>query len=179
MLLQFALLKVNPYTFFPAEKFPNLNTKWVQVINNIKYPSMSSLHWQTMMMNDDKYDDLRYGNRELSKSHQRTLLLHQIKILMNIRQFVPDACNTSEVCVQSSITIFCPLMSPWQPNDETFEHVLFCGLLQVCNEIRSLALLFKTSEDHLGAWDVLLGVLEVDPQSVTAPGDTCNIKYYQ
>merc|ERR1712170_53865 len=125
-----------------------------------------------MMMNDEKYDDLRYGNAELSKIHQRTLLLHHVKFLISIHQFVPDARNTSEVSVQSFITIFCPSMSPWQSRDETFEHVLFCGLLKVCNEIRSLALLFETSEDHLGAWDALLGVLEVDPQSVTPPGDT-------
>ena len=45
------------------------------------------------------------------------------------------------------------------------------GLLQVRDEVLPVLLLLEAGEDHLGAWDVLLGGLEVVKEGVLAPGD--------
>merc|ERR1719412_2270554 len=46
---------------------------------------------------------------------------------------------------------------------------LFCGFLDVSNQVRSVLLLLQPRVDHLGARDVLLGVLEVDVQGLVVP----------
>lgn len=46
------------------------------------------------------------------------------------------------------------------------------GLLEVGNEVSTLLLLLDGSSSHLGALDVLLGVLDVVEQSLLAPKDT-------
>jgi len=45
------------------------------------------------------------------------------------------------------------------------------GVLEVGDEVLAVLLLLETAEGHLGAGDVLLGVLEVGEQSVFLPGD--------
>ncbi len=47
------------------------------------------------------------------------------------------------------------------------------GVLQVRDEVVAVALLLEAGEDHLGALDVLLGVLEVLEEGVLAPGHAC------
>ena len=49
------------------------------------------------------------------------------------------------------------------------------GRLQVGDDVGSLALLPDAREDHLGSWDVLLGVLQVHRQRVLLPGDSWGI----
>ena len=45
------------------------------------------------------------------------------------------------------------------------------GLLDVGYQVAPVLLLLEAGEDHLGAGDVLLGVLEVDVKGVLVPGD--------
>jgi hypothetical protein len=45
------------------------------------------------------------------------------------------------------------------------------GLLEVGNQVVPVLLLLETAEGHLGAGDVLLGVLEVGEEGVVLPGD--------
>merc|ERR1719249_442307 len=45
------------------------------------------------------------------------------------------------------------------------------GLLDVGYQVAPVLLLLQAGEDHLGAGDVLLGVLQVDIQGVLVPGD--------
>ena len=45
------------------------------------------------------------------------------------------------------------------------------GLLDVGYQVAPVLLLLEAGEDHLGARDVLLGVLEVDVKGVLVPGD--------
>jgi len=40
-----------------------------------------------------------------------------------------------------------------------------------CSLTCSFIFLLESSENHLGAWDVLLGRLQIYPQRVLAPGD--------
>ena len=46
---------------------------------------------------------------------------------------------------------------------------LFSGRLKICYQIRSLLDFLDSCEHHLCSWDILLGVLKIDPQSVLAP----------
>ena len=50
---------------------------------------------------------------------------------------------------------------------------LFCWIFKICNQIRSFGLLLETSKHHLCSRDVLFGVLQVNPEGVFFPGDTC------
>lgn len=50
---------------------------------------------------------------------------------------------------------------------------LLGGVLQVGNEITALVGLLQTGEDHLGAGDVLLRVLQVLEERFFAPCDAC------
>lgn len=52
---------------------------------------------------------------------------------------------------------------------------LLGGRLQVGNQIATLIGLLETSEDHLGARDVLLGVLQVLEQRILVPGNTLSL----
>lgn len=45
------------------------------------------------------------------------------------------------------------------------------GLLEVGDEVEALLLLLEAREDHLGAGDVLLRVLEVHVEGLLVPGD--------
>ena len=45
------------------------------------------------------------------------------------------------------------------------------GLLDVGYQVAPVLLLLEAGEDHLGARDVLFGVLEVDVKGVLVPGD--------
>merc|ERR1719195_2354157 len=45
------------------------------------------------------------------------------------------------------------------------------GLLDVGYQVAPVLLLLQAGEDHLGAGDVLLGVLQVDVEGVLVPGD--------
>lgn len=47
----------------------------------------------------------------------------------------------------------------------------FGGFLEVSDEVPSFVGLLQTGEDHLGAWDVLLGVFQVFKQSFRTPCD--------
>lgn len=49
---------------------------------------------------------------------------------------------------------------------------LSARFLEVSDQVVSLGFLLQTSEDHLGARDVLLGVLQVLEQGILVPGDT-------
>ena len=46
---------------------------------------------------------------------------------------------------------------------------LFSWRLKICYQICSLLDFLDSCEHHLCSWDVLLGVLKIDPQSVLAP----------
>ena len=48
---------------------------------------------------------------------------------------------------------------------------LGCRLLDVGYQVTPVLLLLQAGEDHLGAGDVLLGVLQVDIKGVLVPGD--------
>lgn len=52
---------------------------------------------------------------------------------------------------------------------------LLGGRLQVGNQIATLVGLLKTGEDHLGAGDVLLGVLQVLEQRIFVPGNSLSL----
>lgn len=49
------------------------------------------------------------------------------------------------------------------------------SLLDVGDKVVSIFLLLETTEGHLGAWNVLLWVLEVLEQSVLVPSDTLSL----
>ena len=51
---------------------------------------------------------------------------------------------------------------------------LFSWRLKICYQICSLLDFLDSCEHHLCSWDVLLGVLKIDPQSVFAPCYTWN-----
>ena len=48
---------------------------------------------------------------------------------------------------------------------------LGCRLLDVGYQVTPVLLLLQAGEDHLGAGDVLLGVLQIDVEGVLVPGD--------
>lgn len=52
---------------------------------------------------------------------------------------------------------------------------LLGGRLEVGNQIATLVGLLQTGEDHLGAGDVLLGVLQVLEQSILVPGNALGL----
>jgi len=52
---------------------------------------------------------------------------------------------------------------------------LFGGLLKISDEIGSLVLLLQAGENHLGAWDIFLRILQVLPKSIFAPGDALGL----
>lgn len=45
-------------------------------------------------------------------------------------------------------------------------------MLQVCNQVLPVLVLLQSSKGHLGAGNVLLGVLQVLEQGLISPGDT-------
>ena len=46
---------------------------------------------------------------------------------------------------------------------------LGCGRLEVCDKVVAFRLFLKSSENHLGAWDILLGIFQVLKQSSLVP----------
>ena len=49
--------------------------------------------------------------------------------------------------------------------------ILCCGRFDVSDQVTTILLLLETGEHHLGARDVLLGVLQVNVQSLRVPLD--------
>jgi len=56
-------------------------------------------------------------------------------------------------------------------------HLFSSWILQVGNQIFSFLFLLQTSENHLGTWNILFGVGQVDIQSFFAPNNTYSIEH--
>jgi len=73
---------------------------------------------------------------------------------------------SKEIRVFSSVRLV-SYYKGWRP----LARNLSSGVLEVGNEVVPVLLLLETTKGHLGARNVLLGVLEVGKQSVLLPGD--------